>query len=132
MIAAASPAQVAFFAVPGDIVGADLRPRPGRSRCGTMRSACRHASQRELSSTEEKMRIQMLPRVVAYLVAAIVLMACVAGQVAAAPAKHKPKAAAGGAETTAQSAIGIDTQAKHAFLLEADTDAVLLAKRAHA
>jgi D-alanyl-D-alanine carboxypeptidase (penicillin-binding protein 5/6) len=75
-----------------------------------------------------KMGIQMRPRVVVYLVAAIVLAAGVVGQTTAAPAKHKSKAAA--VETMAKSSIGIDTQAKHAFLLEVETGAVLLDKGA--
>src|SRR5271166_3728848 len=75
------------------------------------------------------MGVQMLPRLVGYLVAAALIAACLACQAGAAPAKPKPKAAAVTAET-AKSAGGIDTQAKHAFLIEVETGAVLLDKGA--
>jgi D-alanyl-D-alanine carboxypeptidase (penicillin-binding protein 5/6) len=74
--------------------------------------------------------MKMAPRRIACFVAVAVFTAGFAGQLAAASAKQKSKTAASAAQTATKSAIGIDTQAKHAFILEAETGAILLDKGA--
>jgi serine-type D-Ala-D-Ala carboxypeptidase (penicillin-binding protein 5/6) len=64
------------------------------------------------------------------IVAAIFSVGIVSHPAVAATAKPKPKAAAAGAETSAKSSVGIETQAKHAFILEVETGTVLLDKGA--
>jgi len=72
----------------------------------------------------------MVLRTVAYLIAACLLAVGLAGQSAgAAASKSKSKAAAAVAPPT-NPAGGIETQAKHALILEAETGAVLLDKGA--
>jgi len=74
--------------------------------------------------------MRMVLRVVACLGAAALLAAGLAAQPAGAAAgKSKPKAVAV-AEPTANSSGGIETQAKHALILEAETGVVLLDKSA--
>ncbi|MBV8130936.1 MAG: D-alanyl-D-alanine carboxypeptidase, partial [Alphaproteobacteria bacterium] len=72
----------------------------------------------------------MLLRVVVFLSAGALLAAGLAGQLAEAAAsksKPKPTAVVG---PPANPAIGIETQAKHALILEAETGVVLLDKGA--
>ena len=75
------------------------------------------------------MTMRVLLRVVGCLGAAAVLAAGLAGQPAAA-VKSKPQATAAVEPTTTPS-NGIETQAKHAVIIEEETGAVLLDKGAH-
>jgi len=76
------------------------------------------------------MGMRMLLREVAYLSAAALLAAGLAGQpVAAATVKSKPKAVVA-VDPSAKPANGIETQAKHALIMEVETGAVLLDKGA--
>jgi len=76
------------------------------------------------------MGMGMLLRVVIFLSAGALLAAGLAGQLAeAAASKSKPKPAAI-VEPPANPGIGIETQAKHALILEAETGVVLLDKGA--
>src|SRR5271167_2914818 len=75
------------------------------------------------------MGVRMLLRVVAYLTAAALLAAGLAGQPAvAATVKPKPKASVAVEPPPAKPSNGIETQAKHALILEVETGAVLLNK----
>ena len=73
--------------------------------------------------------MRMVLRVVAFLTAAALLAAGSAVQPAAAAVKPKPKAAVAVAPP-ANPAGGIETQARHALILEAETGVVLLDKNA--
>src|SRR5215831_12405263 len=73
--------------------------------------------------------MRMVLRVVACLGAAALLAASLAAEPAEAAGKPKPKAAAV-AEPPANPTGGIETQAKHALILEVETGAVLLDKGA--
>ena len=76
------------------------------------------------------MGMRMLLRKVAYLSAAALLTAGLAGQpAAAATVKPKPKAVVA-VDPSAKPANGIETQAKHALILEMETGVVLLDKGA--
>jgi serine-type D-Ala-D-Ala carboxypeptidase (penicillin-binding protein 5/6) len=76
------------------------------------------------------MGLRMFYRSVGFLGAAALLAVGLAGQpTIAAAGKHKPRAAMA-VEPTSKPAIGIETQAKHALIVEADTGAVLLDKGA--
>ena len=68
-------------------------------------------------------------RVVAYLSAVALLATVLTVQSTAAAVKPKPKATVA-AEPPAKPGSGIETQAKHALILEVETGAVLLAKGA--
>ena len=77
-----------------------------------------------------KMRLGMFARFVGCVVAAALLAAGLAAQPAeAGPGKPKPRVAAA-AEPASKPAIGIETQARHALIVEAETGAVLLDKGA--
>ena len=75
------------------------------------------------------MGVGMLLRVVAYLSAVALLATVLTVQSTAAAVKPKPKATVA-AEPPAKPASGIETQAKHALILEVETGAVLLDKGA--
>jgi serine-type D-Ala-D-Ala carboxypeptidase (penicillin-binding protein 5/6) len=73
------------------------------------------------------MGVGMLLRVVAYFSAVVLLANVLTVQSVAAAVKPKPKGSVA-AEPPAKSASGIETQAKHALILEVETGAVLLDK----
>ena len=78
-----------------------------------------------------KWRMRMLVRAVTYVSVAALLALGLAGDLAAARIKTKPKVtAAPTVDTSAKPAGGIETQAKHALILEVETGAVLLDKGA--
>jgi D-alanyl-D-alanine carboxypeptidase (penicillin-binding protein 5/6) len=78
-----------------------------------------------------KWRMRMLVRAVTYVSVAVLLALGLAGELAAAGVKTKPKVtAAPTVDTSAKTAGGIETQAKHALILEVETGAVLLDKGA--
>ena len=78
-----------------------------------------------------KWRMRMLVRAVTYVSVAALLALGLAGELAAAGVKTKPKVtAAPTVDTSAKTAGGIETQAKHALILEVETGAVLLDKGA--
>jgi serine-type D-Ala-D-Ala carboxypeptidase (penicillin-binding protein 5/6) len=78
-----------------------------------------------------KWRMRMLVRAVTYVGVATLLALGLAGELAAAGVKTKPKVtAAPTVDTSAKTAGGIETQAKHALILEVETGAVLLDKGA--
>jgi len=78
-----------------------------------------------------KWRMRMLVRAVTYVSVAVLLALGFAGDLAAARIKTKPKVtAAPTVDTSAKPAGGIETQAKHALILEVETGAVLLDKGA--
>jgi D-alanyl-D-alanine carboxypeptidase (penicillin-binding protein 5/6) len=78
-----------------------------------------------------KWRMRMLVRAVTYVSVAALLALGLAGDLAAARIKTKPKiTAAPTVDTSAKPAGGIETQAKHALILEVETGAVLLDKGA--
>src|SRR6516165_10107498 len=80
---------------------------------------------------EQEMGMRMLLRVIVYLGAAAWLAAGLASQpAAAATVKPKPKASVAVEPPPTKSGIGIETQAKHALILEVETGAVLLDKGA--
>jgi serine-type D-Ala-D-Ala carboxypeptidase (penicillin-binding protein 5/6) len=75
--------------------------------------------------------MHMPPRFFERLIPALLLAAGLAAQPVAAAPSAKPKAKATAAtEAPAKPTVGIETQAKHAFALEAETGAVLLDKAA--
>jgi D-alanyl-D-alanine carboxypeptidase (penicillin-binding protein 5/6) len=78
-----------------------------------------------------KWRMRMLVRAVTYVSVVALLALGLAGDLAAARIKTKPKiTAAPTVDTSAKPAGGIETQAKHALILEVETGAVLLDKGA--
>ena len=78
-----------------------------------------------------KWRMRMLVRAVTYVSVAALLALGLAGELAAAGVKTKPKVtAAPTVDPSAKTAGGIETQAKHALILEVETGAVLLDKGA--
>ena len=78
-----------------------------------------------------KWRMRMLVRAVTYVSVAALVALGLAGELAAAGVKTKPKVTAAPAvDTSAKTAGGIETQAKHALILEVETGAVLLDKGA--
>ena len=77
------------------------------------------------------MRIRMLSPLAGVLAAAAVLAGGLAGQPAeAASVKPKPKASTAAEPPPSKPGIGIETQAKHALVLEVETETVLLDKGA--
>jgi len=75
------------------------------------------------------MRIRLLSPLAGVLAAAAVLAAGLAGQPAeAASVKHKPKVSTAAELPPSKPGIGIETQAKHALVLEMETETVLLDK----
>lgn len=78
-----------------------------------------------------KWRMRMLVRAVTYVSVAALLALGLGGELAAAGVKTKPKVtAAPTVDTFTKTAGGIETQAKHALILEVETGAVLLDKGA--
>src|SRR5262244_4355702 len=75
------------------------------------------------------MGVGMLLRVVAYLSAVALLATVLTVQSTAAAVKPKPKVTVAG-EPPAKPASGIETQAKHALIMEVETGAVLFDKGA--
>jgi serine-type D-Ala-D-Ala carboxypeptidase (penicillin-binding protein 5/6) len=81
--------------------------------------------------SEREMRISLQLRLVGVLAAAAVLAAGLAGQPAeAASVKPKPKASTAAQPPPQKPGSGIETAAKHALVLEVETDTVLLDKGA--
>jgi D-alanyl-D-alanine carboxypeptidase (penicillin-binding protein 5/6) len=81
--------------------------------------------------SERAMKIPLLSSLAGVLAAAAVLAAGLAGQPAeAASVKPKPKASTAAEPPPSKPGIGIETQAKHALVLEVETDTVLLDKGA--
>ena len=77
------------------------------------------------------MRIRLLSALAGVLAAAAVLAGGLAGQPAeAASVKHKPKVSTAAELPPSKPGIGIETQAKHALVLEVETETVLLDKGA--
>ncbi|HXO91333.1 MAG TPA: D-alanyl-D-alanine carboxypeptidase family protein [Stellaceae bacterium] len=77
------------------------------------------------------MRIRLLSALAGVLAAAAVLAGGLAGQpAAAASVKHKPKVSTAAELPPSKPGIGIETQAKHALVLEVETETVLLDKGA--
>jgi D-alanyl-D-alanine carboxypeptidase (penicillin-binding protein 5/6) len=81
--------------------------------------------------SERAMKIPLLSSLAGVLAAAVVLAAGLAGQPAeAASVKPKPKASTAAEPPPSKPGTGIETQAKHALVLEVETDTVLLDKGA--
>ncbi len=81
--------------------------------------------------TERKTGASRLARLLAAVTAVVLLSAGLNGHPAAAARGHaKPKPAAGAVEAPGKPTGGLDTQAKHAFVIEVDTGTVLLDKGA--
>jgi len=77
------------------------------------------------------MRIRLLSALAGVLAAAAVLAGGLAGQPAeAASVKHKPKVSTAAELPPSKPGMGIETQAKHALVLEVETETVLLDKGA--
>src|SRR5208282_6302661 len=106
----------------GSAAGAHRRPRLSRS------ADYRRLTPQRLMS-EQKMAMRVLLRVVGCLGGGAVLEDGLAGQPAAA-VKSKPQATAA-VEPPATPSNGIETEAKHAVIIEEETGAVLLDKGAH-
>jgi serine-type D-Ala-D-Ala carboxypeptidase (penicillin-binding protein 5/6) len=99
-----------------------------RRRQRLSRSANHRRLNLEREMGEQEMGMWMLLRVVVYLCAATLFAAGFAVQSAAA-VKPKPKATIA-VEAPAKPGVGIETQAKHALILEVETGVVLLDKGA--